>query len=89
MESYYNLMGRLMTWLKRLYQGWLKFAHLIGRVNTAILLTLFYFLFLGVAKFVTVLGRKDLLDSAWKDRASYWKRREKQPMDPEAFLKPY
>ena len=82
-------MNPFVRFLKALYRIWMKFAHLIGRVNTAILLTLFYFLFLGVAKLATVLGRKDLLDTAWKDRASYWKKRKREPIDRAALLKPY
>jgi len=82
-------MNPLMRFLKQLYKIWMKFAHLIGRVNTAILLTLFYFLFLGVAKLVTVLLRKDLLDERLGDRASYWRKREGGIIPPENFLKPY
>ena len=89
MENYYSVVEWFMTWLKRLYQGWLKFAHLIGRVNTVILLTLFYFLFLGAAKLVTVFLRKDLLDECLGDRASYWRKREAGAIPPENFLKPY
>lgn len=89
MESCYRVVEWFMTWLKRLYRGWLKFAHFIGRVNTVILLTLFYFLFLGVAKLVALLLRKDLLDARLGDRASYWRKREGGIIPPENFLKPY
>lgn len=68
----------------------MRAAHFMGRVNTTILLTLFYFTFLGVAKLVTVLLRKDLLDSQWKDRPSYWGvRKEGLLTDKASFLKPY
>lgn len=89
MENCYSVGEWLLTWLKRLYQGWLKFAHLIGRVNTAILLTIFYFLFLGITKLVTILLRKDLLDERLRDRGSYWRKREGGFIPPENFLKPY
>lgn len=78
-----------MTWLKRLYQGWLKFAHFIGKINTTILLTIFYFIFLGPAKLITLFLGKDLLDSKWKDRPTYWRKREDFKNDKGAFLKPY
>ncbi len=74
---------------KSLWEGWKKTAHFIGRVNTAILLTLFYFLFLGITKGFMVLSGKDLLDEKWKDRTSYWRRREGFKVDREAFRKPY
>lgn len=72
-----------------IYGRWLKLAHLIGRVNTAILLTVFYAIFIGVAKVVSVVLRKDLLDRQWKDRESYWKQREGWLKDRTSFLNPY
>jgi len=75
--------------LKQLYRTWMAFAHILGRINTTILLTVFYFSFLGVAKIIMVLSRKDLLDSKWKDRSNYWKRRQNFKIDRQAFLKPY
>lgn len=74
---------------KALYRAWMQFAHFIGKINTAILLTLFYFLFLGVARLVTLVSRADLLDSRWRDRPSYWRRREGFKADKDDFLKPY
>ena len=79
----------LKAFFRPVYRVWMKFAHFIGKINTAILLTLFYFLFLSIAKLVTVLGRKDLLDERPGDRASYWRKRENFKVDKEAFLKPY
>ena len=76
-------------WIKRLYRAWLRVAHALGTVNAAILLTIFYFSFLGIAKLVTVITKKDLLDSSWRDRESYWKKRTDFPPDPALFLKPY
>lgn len=78
-----------MNALKLLYRIWIGIAHYIGRVNTAILLTLFYFLFLGIAKAATLMARKALLDERWKDRPSYWRKREKLSVGPAFFLKPY
>ena len=75
--------------LKGFYRLWMKFAHFIGKINTAILLTFFYFVCLGIAKWLTLVMRKDLLDTAWKDHASYWKKRKMEPIDQAALLKPY
>lgn len=82
-------MKSLARFLKLFYELWMKLAHAIGRVNTAILLTLFYFIFIGFAKLVTLLARKDLLDIRLGDRPSYWKNREKFVVNRNAFLKPY
>lgn len=78
-----------MGWLKKIYRGWLKVAHAIGTFNAAILLTIFYFGFLGIAKLATLITKKDLLDSRWRDRESYWKRRVSGPLKPTDLLKPY
>lgn len=75
--------------LKAVYGIWLKVAHAIGRVNTLILLTLFYFVFLGIPKLLCVLSRKDFLDSRWRDRSSYWRKKSPLRVDRETFLKPY
>jgi len=78
-----------MKWLKALYRHWLKFAHGVGKINTAILMTVFYLVVLGLAKLGMLFSRQDPLDSRWKDRASYWKKRKDFPTSKEAFLKPY
>lgn len=79
----------VIQFLKTLYRLWMKFAHFLGRINTAIFLTLFYVIFLGVAKLATVLARKDLMDAKWKDRESFWRKRENFNADKENLLKPY
>ncbi|MCB2230273.1 hypothetical protein KQH82_06120 [bacterium] len=33
--------------LRQIWNGWMRFARVVGRVNTAVLLTLFYFLILS------------------------------------------
>lgn len=75
--------------LKAVYGVWLKVAHAIGRVNTLILLTLSYFIFFGIPKLLCVLLRKDFLDSRWRDRPSYWRKKSPIRVDRETFLKPY
>lgn len=71
------------------YRFWLKFAHFIGKVNTALLLIVFYVILLGFSKLVASLAQRDLLDRRWKDRSSYWRLRENFHVVREAFLKPY
>lgn len=79
----------MICFLKWLYRGWMKFAHILGKINTTILLTIFYFVFLALAKLAVWVGRKDLLDESWKDRESYWKKRVDFRTDRESYLKPY
>jgi len=78
-----------MRFLKRLYQGWLKIAHAIGRFNTKVILTLFYFTALAPVKIISFILRKDLLDERLSNQPSYWKKRKDFKVSQEAFLKPY
>ena len=75
--------------LKPIWRAWLKFAHFIGKVNTIILLTLFYAVIIGTVKIISFLGRKDLLDGRAGGQSSYWQKREPKPFTQDAFLKPY
>ena len=45
-----------------LWRGWKKFAHVLGIVNTRILLTVSYFVVFAVGFVITTLMRRDLLD---------------------------
>ena len=69
--------------LRPLYIGWMKFAFVLGWINTRILLGLFYY---GVVTPIGVLLRlfgKDLLDQKIdRSAATYWIRREKGTSDP-------
>ena len=82
-------LAQIKAFLKPLYRAWMKFAHILGKINTTILLTFFYISFIGIARLFSWIGRKDLLDVSWKNRESYWKPRKDFKLDKEAFLKPY
>jgi len=51
------------------WQGWKKFAHRLGRINTFILLTVFYFFIFGliaiIRKCAKLFRRKIVLESYW------------------------
>ncbi|MBI5244676.1 MAG: hypothetical protein HY922_13490 [Elusimicrobia bacterium] len=56
---------------------WMKFARALGRINTAVILTLLYYLVLTPYGFLMRLFTGDPVDRGFeKDAASYWKRRE-------------
>ena len=65
--------------LSLLWAGWKKFAHVLGIINTKILLTLTYFIIIAVVAIIMKLFRKDPLDRRMKPSASYWHQRE--PLD--------
>lgn len=57
---------------KKIFAGWMAFAHFLGFVNTIILLTVMYVLIIGPSWFVVRVLRKDPLRRKLGSRASYW-----------------
>ena len=55
-----------------LWSGWKKFAHVLGIVNTRILLTVSYFVIFAVASVISKFSRKDLLDRRMKRSETYY-----------------
>ncbi len=53
-------MKRALAWL---WRGWKRLAHVLGVVNTRVLLTLTWGLVLGAASIVARLVRADLLET--------------------------
>ena len=69
--------------LRPVYSGWMMFAFVLGWVNTRILLGVFFYLIITPLGFVMRLAGKDLLDQKIDRQAStYWKKRERIPLDP-------
>jgi len=62
---------------QKIWSFWKKFAHRLAIIQTTIILTLFYFLMIGVFALVAKLLGKDLLDKKWKQNKSFWKEKEK------------
>jgi hypothetical protein len=72
--------------LKPLYVGWMSFAHLLGWINTRLLLGLFYYLVLTPIGLILRLAGKDLLHERLDRTAgSYWTEPEKHPPGPEQY----
>lgn len=59
-----------------LWRGWKKFAHILGIINTRILLTVTYFVLLSIAGLIRTLARADLLDRKMDPKPSYYHPRE-------------
>lgn len=69
--------------LRPVYLGWMKFAFVLGWLNTRILLGLFFYLVMTPIGAGMRLFGKDLLDEKIeKSRTSYWQKREKTEFDP-------
>lgn len=67
-----------------IWRGWKQFAHVLGIVNTRILLTITYFVVVALAAIVTRVTRRDLLDRRMTPKESYWHDREQHPIDLES-----
>jgi hypothetical protein len=63
-----------------LWRGWKKFAHVLGIINTRILLTVSYFVIFAIAWVATTLSRADLIDRRMTPKPSFYHPRE--PMKP-------
>lgn len=72
--------------LRPVYAGWMKFAHVLGWINTRLLLGLFFYLVLTpVALLLRVIG-KDLLERRLDRSArTYWVKREPVELDQERY----
>jgi hypothetical protein len=63
---------------KTIWSGIKAFSKKVAYVQAIIILTLFYFLVIGLFSIVIRLVGKDLLNKKWKDKkTSYWIEKEK------------
>ncbi|MBI5144452.1 MAG: hypothetical protein HZA30_05240 [Candidatus Omnitrophica bacterium] len=61
-----------MVYLKILYKYWMKFARILGRIQTTIILFLIYFIGIGTISIISFIFRKDFLDKALTGKKSFW-----------------
>jgi len=69
-------MNPIINFFKLLWKGWKKFAHVLGIVNTRILLTATYFVIFAVAFIAVLASRADLLDRKMEKKPTYYHNRE-------------
>ena len=68
------------------YRLWMRFAALLGMVNTRVLLTVFYYLVLTPIGLLFKLTGKELLKMRPDEQAkSYWQTREPAPFEPARY----
>jgi len=64
--------------LHKLWSGIKAFSKKVAHVQAIIILTLFYFIVIGLFSLIIRLLGKDLLNKKWKDKKeSYWVKKEK------------
>jgi hypothetical protein len=64
-----NLAARVLKGIKA---AWLRFAAILAKVNTAILLTVIYFLVIMPASLIVRIGRIDLMGRRIGEEPSFW-----------------
>ena len=69
-------MKAIKAFFSLIWRGWKKFAHVLGIINTRILLSVSYFIIFALGWIVTRLGRMDLLDRRMTRDATYYRERE-------------
>jgi hypothetical protein len=80
----------LPTALKPLYAVWMKAAFILGWINTRVILMLLFYLVFTPIGLVTRLMRLDLLERKLdKDKASYWKTKEKRAFNLSQYEKQF
>lgn len=56
--------------MKKLKNAWMKFAHVLGIINSTIILGLIFYVFIGVyalvKKIIGVFRRKKIVTSSWE-----------------------
>lgn len=68
------MLATIKKFLKFLYKWWMKFAVLLGTINGFIILTLFYFIIIGLYALPHHLIK--LFKKPNKNAATYWKKKE-------------
>ncbi len=73
-----------MKFFKVIYNGWMKVVKVIGRVQTVILLTLIYFIGVGLIGIIFFILRRDMLGKKLKKGLSFWRGRQSLKSDLES-----
>jgi len=76
--------------LRPVYSGWMKVAHFVGKVITAVILTLAYYLVITPSALIKRLfGGTPILLKFDKKAETYWVKRTETAQPKERFLKRY
>jgi cytochrome b subunit of formate dehydrogenase len=71
---------------KPIYIAWMSFAHILGQINTKIILLLVFILTVVPVSLFLKLFRKDILDKKLdKEKTSYWNQKETKEFKKESY----
>ncbi|MDO8446171.1 MAG: SxtJ family membrane protein [Deltaproteobacteria bacterium] len=79
----------MKRFLKVIYAGWMKFAHILGWVNTRIILTLVYLIIFTPLALIFRLIGKDPMDRRLEKGNSYWVKREQKVFRQEDYRRQF
>ena len=65
----------MKMFFKTLYRYWMKFAKVLGKIQTAIILFFIYFIGVGVISIIAFIFRRDFLDKRLAGKESFWRDR--------------
>ena len=71
----------IKRFFKTLYRYWMIFAKKFSIIPTTIILSILYFIFIGIISLINLISRKDLLGKRSRDTGSYWLAKEHIPAD--------
>jgi Saxitoxin biosynthesis operon protein SxtJ len=72
--------------LRPVYVVWMKFAFILGWLNTRLLLGVFFYLVVSpVGVVMRLVGRDPLTRKIDRSRSSYWMKREPRPFDAKRY----
>ena len=81
--------GRIVRFLKALYRGWMKFAHVLGWVNTRIILSLVYIIIMTPMALIFKVVGKDPMKRKLGAEDSYWIKRESKTFDRDSYRRQF
>lgn len=68
----------------KVYRGWTAFFRGLGKIWTAVLLSVIYFVTVSVVSLVLRVLGKDLLDRSLRPEGTFWRAHEPHPLGEEA-----
>ena len=78
-----------MVFLRKLYRLWMKFAHVLGWVNTRIILTIVYILVMTPLALIFKVIGKDPMNRKLGPETSYWIKRELNAFDRDRYRRQF
>lgn len=76
--------------LKSLYNAWMRFAAVVGRFNSRLLLTLMYYLLVFPVSLVLRIFSRDRLGLKFQeDSKSYWMEKDHRGMEKDRYEKQF